>query len=56
MSNKTILISKRLVKIVSTLKQLTSKESCLIKIKREIMSRSRVFVSITQSDDRNQEN
>jgi hypothetical protein len=41
-----LLTSKQLIKILSSLRQLTSKESCLIKKKREIVSRFRVIHSV----------
>jgi hypothetical protein len=51
-SNETLLIRKRLIKIVSSLKQLTSKESCLIKIWEEIVSSSRVNHSVRWSESK----
>jgi hypothetical protein len=50
--NEIILMQKQLVKIISSLKHLTSKKSCLIKIEKKIMSRSCVN---HQSNDQNQE-
>jgi hypothetical protein len=44
---------KRLIKILSSLRQLTSKESCLIKNERRVMSRSRVNHSVKGSESEN---